>query len=382
MGGSVRDRVYPASQPPSATSTDPVMYEASGEHSHTAAAAISSGSAMRPSGTRVSSSPLTAEVMRVRVTPGAMALTRMPVPPSSSAAARVRPCTACLAATYALLSGIAAAPSIEEVLTMAPERWARMWRISARMHRQTPARSTWRTRMKSSSSYSSRGTYGPGTPALLCAASSLPKTPTARATASVTCPRFVTSATSISARGPSTRAASAVSARPSASMSRSATEAPAAAKAMALARPMPEAAPVISAARPVRSMAKAPPCNCPRLGFGGKRSSTVVVGEGSTQYGTGAVQQDPLVLGRDVQGGADFVGRHPADVAHGDHLALARRERGEGLVKLMQRFPGERHVLRGGVPAGRHVDGGPRQRMLATGAGEPVLRRRPFPRVQ
>jgi len=42
---------------------------------------------------------LTADVMPVRVTPGAMALTRIPVPPSSRAAARVRPCTPCLAAT-------------------------------------------------------------------------------------------------------------------------------------------------------------------------------------------------------------------------------------------------------------------------------------------
>ena len=74
------------------------MYEASGEQSHTAAAAISPGSAMRPSGTVRSSSSLTAEVMPVRVTPGAIALTRIPVPPSSTAAARVRPCTPCLAA--------------------------------------------------------------------------------------------------------------------------------------------------------------------------------------------------------------------------------------------------------------------------------------------
>src|SRR6266536_1120648 len=81
-----RAQPQPASQPPSATSTDPVMYEASGEHSHTAAAAISSGSAIRPSGTVRSNSSLTAEVMPVRVTPGAMALTRIPVPPSSSTA--------------------------------------------------------------------------------------------------------------------------------------------------------------------------------------------------------------------------------------------------------------------------------------------------------
>jgi hypothetical protein len=47
--------------------------------------------------------------------------------------------------------------------------------LPARMHRHTPARSTWRIRMKSSSEYSSSGTYGPGTPALLSAASSLPK---------------------------------------------------------------------------------------------------------------------------------------------------------------------------------------------------------------
>ena len=51
----------------------------------------------------------------------------------------------------------AAAPSIEEVLTMAPARRARMCRISARMHRHTPTRSTCTTRRKSSSGYSSSG---------------------------------------------------------------------------------------------------------------------------------------------------------------------------------------------------------------------------------
>ena len=54
----------------------------------------------------------------------------------------------------------------DDVLTMAPCPWLRICRISARMHRHTPARSTWRIRMKSSSEYSSSGRYGPGTPAL------------------------------------------------------------------------------------------------------------------------------------------------------------------------------------------------------------------------
>jgi hypothetical protein len=64
--------------------------------------------------------------MPVLVTPGATALTRMPVPANSTAAARVSPLTPCLAAMYAPLSGIAAAPSIEDVLTMAPRPWRRI----------------------------------------------------------------------------------------------------------------------------------------------------------------------------------------------------------------------------------------------------------------
>src|SRR6516225_626111 len=177
-----------------------------------------------------------------------------------------------------------------------------MCRISARMHRQTPARSTWRISMKSCSAYSSSGTYGPGTPALLCAASSLPNACTARSMAKVTAWRSLTSATSVSARPPAAWVAAAVFARPSASMSTSATEAPADAKERALARPMPEAA--------------------------------------------------PLIRRGDPQGGADLLCGHPADVAHGHHLALPWRQRRQRAVDLEQDLLAEHHAFRGlrGLP--------------------------------
>jgi hypothetical protein len=58
---------------------------------------------------------------------------------------------------------------------------------------------------------------------------------------------------------------------------------------------MPEAAPVISAARPDRSAPIFPLPRRPPPVM--DRSSTVVVGEGITQDGPGAMEQDPLVLG-------------------------------------------------------------------------------------
>src|SRR6266568_4970949 len=242
------------------------------------------------------------------------------------------------------------------------------------MHRQTPTRSTWRTRMKSSSSYSSRGTYGPGTPALLCAASSLPKTAAASSTAAVTARRSVTSATNTTARWPAAFTVAAVSSRPSASMSISATEAPAAANAMALALPIPEAAPVISAARPDMSAGMCPPQAVPiSLSPQGPGSSTIVVLKGRAQDSTGAMQQDSLVLGRDVQGSADFFGGHPADVAHSYHAALARRQRRYGPVEQAQDLLGEHHAVRACVPPGRGVDGRPPPGVLASGDADPVI---------
>src|SRR6266581_1427513 len=249
------------------------------------------------------------------------------------------------------------------------------------MHRQTPTRSTWRTRMKSSSSYSSRGTYGPGTPALLCAASSLPKTAAASSTAAVTARRSVTSATNTTARWPAAFTVPAVSSRPSASMSISATEAPAAANAMALALPIPEAAPVISTARPDMSAGMCPP-KPPRFHRAqGPGSSTVVVPKGRAQDSAGTMQQDSLVLGRDVQGSADFFGCHPADVAHGYHAALARRQCRYGPVEQAQDLLGQHHAFRACVPPGRGVDGRPLPGVLASGDADPVICR-PFLRVQ
>src|SRR5262249_12192898 len=97
------------------------------------------------------------------------------------------------ASTEPVMEEASAAPGIDEWFTIAPAGWARICRISARMHRHTP-----------------------------------------------TALRSVTSAWITSAGGPSFRAAAAVRASPSPSISTSATFAPAAAKARALARPMPD----------------------------------------------------------------------------------------------------------------------------------------------
>src|SRR3954469_24391113 len=84
---------------------------------------------------------------------------------------------------------MAADPSIEEVFTIAPPRWRRIWVISARMQCHTPTRSTWSTRWNSSGGYSSSGRNGPATAALLCAASSRPYRTTVRCTAVATASR-------------------------------------------------------------------------------------------------------------------------------------------------------------------------------------------------
>jgi hypothetical protein len=115
---------------------------------------------MRLNGTARSSSSLTLDVIPVRVTPGANAFTRIPAVLSSSAAVRVRPFTACLAATQGPLFGIAVAPSIDEVLTMAPDLWRRIWAISARMQCHTPMRSTCSTRRNSSAGQVGSGDAG------------------------------------------------------------------------------------------------------------------------------------------------------------------------------------------------------------------------------
>ncbi len=94
------------------------------------------------------------------------------------------------------------------------------------------------------------------------------------------------------------------------------------------------------------------------------------------------MQQDPLVLRRDAQRSADLLGGHPAEVAHGNHAALARRQSRQGPVKQAQDFLGERHAFRVGIPTGRGSDGGPGPCVFAAGTGEHVSRRRPVLGVQ
>ena len=82
-------------RPPSTCSTSPVMYEAPGEARKATAAATSSGVPKRRSGIRprISSAATSrmARVIALSMTPGATALTRMPLDASSTARARVNP---------------------------------------------------------------------------------------------------------------------------------------------------------------------------------------------------------------------------------------------------------------------------------------------------
>jgi len=105
----------------------PVMKAASLLSRNATNAAISSGLATRPAGfmPATSSSPSAGAPSRPRnsgvsTLPVTSAFTRTPWPAHSSAAARVRPTTPCLAATYAAMPGTPTTPASAALLTIAP----------------------------------------------------------------------------------------------------------------------------------------------------------------------------------------------------------------------------------------------------------------------
>ena len=91
-------------------------------------------------------------IIRVLITPGHTALTRMPAGANSIDADFVIPMTACLLAPYAINEGVAISPAAEAVLMMDPPP---LWRIASAQYRipsQTPFIFTCTTRSKISSS--------------------------------------------------------------------------------------------------------------------------------------------------------------------------------------------------------------------------------------
>src|SRR5215203_696139 len=149
--------------------------------SHSTEAAISSGVPSRLMGwlalaTSRSSSPLSimSVTIGVAIVPGQMALIRTPRGAYSRAALRVRPMTPCLVAWYAARPGSPPRPPREELLTIAPLPWLRIWASSCFMQAHTPRRLMALTRSKTSAGSSAASQGGPWMPALLNAMSSRP----------------------------------------------------------------------------------------------------------------------------------------------------------------------------------------------------------------
>ncbi len=86
----------------------------------------------------------------VRVLPGQTALIRTPALMYSSAAARVRPMTPCLLATYAGSPANPTRPAPDDVFTIEPPPWATIGGISCFNPRNTPVRLRASTRFQSS----------------------------------------------------------------------------------------------------------------------------------------------------------------------------------------------------------------------------------------
>lgn len=80
--------------------------------------------------------------MAVSIAPGQTALTRIPLPASSSAATRVSPTMACLVAAYAPIQAMPVIPAYEAVFTIVPPPAASISGATVLMPRKTP---TWLT---------------------------------------------------------------------------------------------------------------------------------------------------------------------------------------------------------------------------------------------
>src|SRR6185437_8953332 len=113
--------------PPSGTMICPTMNPAPGLHNHRTAEAISSDLPIRPRGMSLNTAFIASgsfatafATMGVSITPGHIALTRMPRPAYSRAALFVSPITPCFEAVYAPRPGLPIKPLVEEQLTITP----------------------------------------------------------------------------------------------------------------------------------------------------------------------------------------------------------------------------------------------------------------------
>src|SRR5918998_3543305 len=136
-----------------------------------------------------------------------------------------------------------------------------MWGMAAFVTRKSPVRFASMTRRHSSSGYSSIGTRGPRTPALLTSTSILPKRSTVAPTSLSTSALLDTSAASARTSAPAYSASPATGRTPSSLRELIATRAPSRAKASASALPSPWLAPVTSATLP--SSISLPPIGLP-----------------------------------------------------------------------------------------------------------------------
>src|SRR6266478_6569566 len=136
---------YEAVLPPLTLMTWPVMNDALREATNTMASAISAGVPTRLRGTPATSPAFRSAIpvkrfsISVSTGPGATALTSTTAPAPSSAAAFVRPSTACLLATYIDAPAAPRLPKVDDRLTMLPCPWASITRISCFRLRIVPS---------------------------------------------------------------------------------------------------------------------------------------------------------------------------------------------------------------------------------------------------
>src|SRR6476620_642039 len=179
------------------------------------------------------------------MSPGQIALQRMPSRPYCTAVARVMPSTPPLAAQYAARMPSPTRPRIEAMLTIEPPPAGRITRTACLQPKNTPCRLTARIR-SSCSSVVSASSCTICTAALLTITCRRPCRSTARATSASTSASRDTSACTYSPT-PDMVAAPAAS-----STSHPSTSAPSAANSRAIAWPRPEPTPVTTALRSSR----------------------------------------------------------------------------------------------------------------------------------
>uniref|UniRef100_A0A8R7UD13 Uncharacterized protein n=1 Tax=Triticum urartu TaxID=4572 RepID=A0A8R7UD13_TRIUA len=263
---------------PSTTRLWPLMKPAWSDARNSAASATSAARSTFPRSTLWASvmasissapTPTTAQLSGVATPPGDTRLTRTPCRPSSPAAARTRPSSACLDAVYDAGPNPPCTHATLPVHTMAPRTpAATMARAACLTHAAAPRKLTAMTRSSADRSMSVTGPVGSSTPALLSMTSSRPCAATAAATVASTWASSVTSHRAYVQHAPDS-AMEAATASPSASwMSAMTTVAPLAAKSRAAASPMPLAPPVTMATLPSNLgldmvTPTAPPCTAP-----------------------------------------------------------------------------------------------------------------------